>query len=140
MNLEKIIAVTGMSGLYRMAANRANGLIVEELDSGKRKFAPARKHQFTPLESIGIYTDNGDTTDLKNVFSSMLAKLDEHPPVNADVSAKEVHEYFGKILPNYDRDKVSTGDIKKIVKWFAILQEQGMLSSETQDSPAEEEE
>ncbi len=51
-----------------MAANRGNGLIIEDLASGKKRFASARKHQFTPLESIGIYTDDGDTTELKNVF------------------------------------------------------------------------
>ena len=61
MNLEKLVAVSGMSGLYRMAANRSNGLIIEDIKSGKRSFASARKHQFTPLESIAIYTDDGDS-------------------------------------------------------------------------------
>ncbi|HMO37931.1 MAG TPA: DUF5606 domain-containing protein [Saprospiraceae bacterium] len=143
MNLEKLISVTGMAGLYRMTANRTNGLIVEELGSGKRKFAPARKHQFTPLESIGIYTDDGDTTDLKNVFERMLEQQATHPPVSAEASAKELHEYFAGILPNYDRDKVSTGDIKKIVKWFGILGTHGLLTTDetdTEDSPADEEE
>lgn len=140
MNLENVIAVTGMSGLYRMAANRANGLIVEELGSGKRKFAPARRHQFTPLESIGIYTNDGDTTDLKNVFSKMQEQINSHPLVDSDAPPKELHEYFANVLPNYDRDKVNTGDIKKIIKWFGILNDQGMLSSETDDSAAGEEE
>ncbi len=140
MNLENVIAVTGMSGLYRMAANRANGLIIEELGSGKRKFAPARKHQFTPLESIGIYTDDGDTTDLKNVFTKMLEQYPENPLIHTEATPKELHEYFAKILPNYDRDKVSTGDIKKIVKWFGILQSQGMLTPDQNNRPADEEE
>lgn len=59
MNLDKLVAVSGMSGVYRMSANRSNGLIVEEIPTGKLKFASVRKHQFTPLESIGIYTDDG---------------------------------------------------------------------------------
>jgi hypothetical protein len=46
MNLENLVAVSGMSGIFRIAANRNNGLIVEDLITGKKKFASARKHQF----------------------------------------------------------------------------------------------
>jgi hypothetical protein len=56
MNLKDLIAVSGLPGLFKVAANRSNGLIIEEVDSGKKRFASVRKHQFTPLESIAIYT------------------------------------------------------------------------------------
>jgi hypothetical protein len=61
MELENFVVVTGLSGVYKMAANRSNGLIVEDLDSGKKRFVSARQHQFTPLESIAIYTLNDST-------------------------------------------------------------------------------
>ena len=61
MKIEEFVAVSGLSGLYKMVANRNNGLIVADLDTGKRKFAPARKHQFTPLASIGIYTNQNNS-------------------------------------------------------------------------------
>ena len=77
MNFDEIIAVSGLGGLYRMVANRSNGLIVEELASKKRRFASARKHQFTPLASIGIYTDDGDTMELKKVFRNMEDQYEE---------------------------------------------------------------
>jgi hypothetical protein len=71
MNLEKLVAVSGRSGLFRMASNRANGLVVEDLDNGKRFFVSARLHQFTPLASISIYTDTEEeTVELKQVFKS----------------------------------------------------------------------
>jgi hypothetical protein len=139
MNLEKIVAVSGLPGLYRMTANRANGLIVEELDSGKTKFVSARRHQVTPLESIGIFTDDGETADLKEVFKAMLDNMEEHPPVAHTARAEELHEYFASVLPNYDRDNVYTSDIKKVVKWFGILNQHDMLSLDD-DSPADEEE
>ena len=45
MQLDKFVVVTGMPGIYKMAANRSNGLIVQDLDSGKKKFVSARLHQ-----------------------------------------------------------------------------------------------
>ena len=84
MNLKDLVAVSGMPGIYRMAANRNNGLIIEDLDTGKRKFAPARKHQFTPLESIAIFTMEQDSIELGKVFQNMLDQLDDNPPVSAN--------------------------------------------------------
>ena len=133
MNLDKIVSVSGLSGLFKMAANRNNGLIIEDLDTGKRRFASIRKHQFTPLESIAIYTDDGDSTEIKHVFRNMLDQLEDNPPINAKSKPEELHDYFADILPNYDRDKVMTGDIKKLIKWFNFLHERALLSEKSGD-------
>jgi hypothetical protein len=131
MNLHKLVAVSGRPGIYKMAANRPNGLIIEDLDSGKKMFAPSRKHQFTPLESISIYTENEeDTVELKTVFRSMLAQIEENPPVNTKAGAIEIKSYFEQVLPEYDRDKVLVSDIKKLIKWFTFLNERNYLSLE----------
>ncbi len=139
MNLEEYVAVSGMPGVYKMVANRKNGLILADLDSGKRKFAPARKHQFTPLASIGIYTDD-DTEELKVVFRAMLEKYDTIPPVPTNSSGEEMHEYFGEILPNFDRDKVFASDIKKVIKWFNFLNDRKLLSLEEENEETKSEE
>ena len=139
MNLEKLIAVSGLPGLYRMAANRNNGLILEDLTTGKKKFASARKHQFTPLESIAIFTDDGDSTELKNVFQSMLSKQDSLPVAKANAGPDELHEYFSTILPNYDRDRVYTSDIKKVIKWFTFLKDRELLNTSEEATSDEEE-
>lgn len=139
MNLEKFVAVSGMPGIHKIIADRNNGLIVEDLDSGKRRFVPARSYQFTPLGTIGIYTDDGETTELSNVFRSMLEKINElPPPVVSDAKPEELQAYFAAILPNYDRDKVRAGDMKKAIKWFVFLNEKQLLSLE--DSPQESQE
>lgn len=127
MDLEKYVAVSGISGLLKLVANRNNGLIVEDLGTGKRRFVPARGHQFTPLASIGIYTNDGDSTELKNVFQRMLEKLETNPPVDANAHADVLHAYFADILPEYDRDRVNTGDIKKVIKWFTFLNAKDLL-------------
>jgi hypothetical protein len=130
MNLEKIVSVTGMPGLYRVIGNRSNGLIIEDMDSGKRRFAASRQYQFTPLESLAIFTDDGESIELKKVFELMLAAMAETPVVAADASSDQLFAYFGSILPNYDRDRVHTGDVKKVIKWFAFLHAKGALTSE----------
>ena len=56
MSKKELIAISGVPGLYKMVGNRSNGLIVEDLDTGKRKFVSMRKHQFSPLETIAIFT------------------------------------------------------------------------------------
>ncbi|PHN00952.1 DUF5606 family protein [Flavilitoribacter nigricans] len=137
MKIENIMAVSGLPGLYRMAANRNNGLIIEDLSTGKKRFASSRKHQFTPLESIGIYTDDGDTAELRVVFRNMLDQLEDNPPVDTGAPTEELTEYFADILPNYDRDRVKVGDIKKVIKWFSFLQEQELLQDDDAASPTE---
>lgn len=135
MKLDNLIAVSGLPGIYRMAANRSNGLIIEDVKTGKRRFASSRKHQFTPLESIAIYTDDGDSTELKNVFRNMLQQLEDNPPpsTGGSTSAEDLHEYFADVLPDYDRDRVFTGDIKKLVKWFNYLQDSDLLSGSAEE-------
>lgn len=137
MKLDDLVAVSGLSGVFKLVANRSNGLIVENLDSGKRKFAPSRTHQFTPLASIGIYTDD-DTTELRLIFRSMIERMSELPvPSSNDNTA--IRTYFKEILPNYDEDRVFISDIKKVIKWFSYLNERNLLSLEDLEDPVVEE-
>jgi Domain of unknown function (DUF6852)/Domain of unknown function (DUF5606) len=137
MNLEEYVAVSGMSGLFRLVTNRSNGLVVADLDSGKSKFASSRKHQFTPLASIGIYTET-DTAELSDVFATMLKQLESNPPVPAKSPAEEIVEYFDKILPEFDRDRVNVSDIRKVIKWFNFLNERDLLSLDEEKEKEEE--
>ncbi len=137
MKLDDLVAVSGMSGVFKLAANRDNGLIIEDLDNGKRKFAPARKHQFTPLASIGIFTLD-DSTELKIIFRTMIEQLEENPVPSASGSSIELHTYFRKILPDYDEDKVHTSDIKKVIKWFNFLNERKLIDMEDEPETTEE--
>lgn len=131
MSLEKLVVVGGIAGVHKVAANRSNGLIIEDLDTGKKRFAPSRKHQFTPLESITIYTtDDDETLELYKVFQNMFANLSEVPLVDNNAANDVLKDYFGKIIPNYDRDRVFIGDMKKMVKWFKFLNDRSLVSLE----------
>lgn len=143
MNLERLVAVSGRPGIFRMAANRPNGLILEELDSKKRMFASGRVHQFTPLESISIYTDDEqDTVDLKQVFRNMFSQLDTLALPTSKATPQDLRSYFLEILPNHDTERVLISDIKKIIKWFSFLNDRGIIDLEPDpvvEEPTEEE-
>ncbi len=140
MSFSKLVVITGIGGVHKMLGNRPNGLIVEDLNSGKRKFVSARSHQFTPLESISIYTDDDDTVNIKDVFRSMQEKAEDVPVPSPKCSANEAMDYLGGILPNYDRDQVYPSDVKKLIKWYTFLVQKDMLDlSEEEETTTEEE-
>jgi hypothetical protein len=131
MSLEKLVVVSGIGGIHKVAANRNNGLIIENLDTGKKRLAPSRKHQFTPLESITIYVeDDSETLELSKVFQNMFANLEEIPLVDYHAPNDELKAYFAKIIPNYDRERVYIGDMKKILKWFKFLNDRSLITLE----------
>ncbi len=131
MNLENIMAITGLPGLYTLVANKNNGLIVADLDTGKKRFVSSRKHQFSPLETIAIYTDT-DSKELKKVFQSMIEQSEDTPPISPKASKADIVDYFEDIIPDYDRDRVHIGDMKKILKWYFALDEKNLLEPDTE--------
>lgn len=133
MDLENILSVTGMPGLYKLITTRSNGIVIEDLDSGKKSFVSMRKHQFTPVESIGIYTYT-DVEDIVEVFKKIDAKRDDIPQTKAP--GQEFHDFFRLALPDFDENRVHLSDIKKVVKWYWFLKERGLL----EESKASDEE
>ena len=121
MEFKEIIAVTGVPGLKKLVANRNDGLILSELDGSNKKFYSNRQHMFSPLENISIYTDN-DTVVLLDVMLEMKVQKATNAPVEPNASNDDLRNYLGKILPNFDRERVNISDIKKLLKWFAVLE------------------
>ena len=140
MNIDKYVSIGGLPGIYKMVTNRASGLIVEDLKTKKTQFVASRKHQFNPLASIAIYTED-DSVELKHIFRTMLEQIETNPPADVKGTDQVIRDYFSTILPDHDRDRVYTSDIKKVIKWFNYLNDAGCLSLDPDPvtSPAEEE-
>lgn len=132
MKLEEYIAVSGLPGVYKAGASRSNGLLIENLDTGKSKFASVRKHQFTPLASVAIYT-NMDSTPLDEIFATMKSQMETNPPIDLSRPSPEIFQYFESILPDFDRDRVYISDIKKVIKWFNYLNERSLLEASSDE-------
>ncbi len=120
MNLKDIVSVSGLPGLYKLVTTRNNGLVVEDFDSGKSKFLSVRKYQFTPLETVAIYTED-DACDMKDVFQKIKDQEGQNPLPSLSDKPNELFSYFEEILPDYDRDKVKISDVKKVIKWYNFL-------------------
>ncbi len=131
MNLTEVLAISGKPGLFKIETNRDNGLIASALGSTKKSFYASRKHMFTPLENITIYTDV-DSIELSEIFKTI--QKDEKVLIKAKSSAKELREFFLKVVPNHDQEKVYTSDIKKIINWYSLLKENGYLEEKKKDS------
>lgn len=136
MEFREIIAVTGIAGLKRVVANRNDGLILSELDGSNKKFYSNRQHMFSPLENIAIYTDN-DTVSLLDVLIEMKNQKATNAPVDANATNDVLRNYLGTILPNFDRERVNISDIKKLIKWFAILEDLDVIKKS--EAPTTEE-
>src|SRR5215831_16281947 len=70
MEYNKIIAVTGLPGLYELISSKNDGAIVRSLDDKSTKFVSSRIHSFSHLESIEIYTIR-DNVNLVDIFLAM---------------------------------------------------------------------
>jgi len=139
MYLEKIVAISGntVNGLFEMIANRNNGLVVEDLETKKRRFVAARRHNFTPLNTVGIYTDDGDAADIAVVFDKMKEQEADNPPIAPNSKEEELREYFSDVLPTYDKDRVYARDIKRVIKWYNALKKHGLLDKQSEESSTE---
>lgn len=118
MEYSKIISVTGLSGLYELAGSKTDGAIVRSLEDGTTKFVSSRVHNFSHLESIEVYT-NRDNVNLADVFTAMQENAE---PLPSDKDTKAVKAYFEKVYPDMDFERVYASDLKKMIKWFAVLQ------------------
>lgn len=137
MNIKNIVAVSGLPGLFKLVATKSNGLLVADVDTGKTKFCSVRQHQFTPMETVAIYTDD-DTVEIAKVFQTMLDKQEDLPAPSPSAAHKDLQKYFEVIIPDYDRDKVFHSDMKKVIKWYNFLNERGYLTAEPEAENKEE--
>ena len=117
---------------------RQNGLIIENLDTKVRKFVPVRSHEFSPFETISVYTDDNDTVPLALVLTNMRDQLAENPLPSEKSDSPTLRAYFGAVLPNFDRERVHVSDIKKALKWFTFLQVRDLLQDKVEEEKAEE--
>lgn len=117
MEYSKLVAVTGLPGLFELINSKTDGAIVRSLEDKSTRFVSSRIHNFSHLESIEIYTirENVNLVDILNAMDKTGEKL----PDEKDPAA--VKKYFEKVYPDMDFDRVYASDMKKIIKWFDIL-------------------
>jgi len=132
MEYNKLISVTGMSGLFEMLSSKNDGAIVKSLEDNTTKFVSSRIHNFSHLESIEVYTIR-ENVNLAEVFKAMDASK-EALPSEKDPAA--VKAYFQKVYPDMDFERVYASDMKKMVKWYGVLKANN-ITIELTEAPEE---
>lgn len=135
MEYSRIVAVTGLPGLYEILSSKSDGAIVRSLEDGSTKFVSSRVHNLSHLESIEIYT-TGENAALSDVFTAMKNSSEALPDVKDN---KALKAYFEKVYPQMDFERVYSSDMKKMVNWNASLQKHNIDYTPT-EQPQEEEE
>ena len=137
MDLKEILAISGFSGLFKFVSQGRNGVIVEGLDDKKRMVAFSH-YKVSSLSDIAIFTDD-EEVPLNKIFKTISEMENGGQAFGGKIDEKKLKEYFEKVLPTYDREKVYVSDIKKVITWYNILQRNGINSFE-QEVPETNEE
>ncbi|GGD10999.1 DUF5606 family protein [Hyunsoonleella pacifica] len=142
MGLEKVLAISGKPGLYKLVTQTRGGFVAESLLDGKR-LSISLQNNVSVLSEIAIYTLT-EEVPLHKVLGKIKDKEKSNPSSVGPKDGKDkLEEYFFDVLPDYDEDRVYASDIKKVIQWYNLLQKHDMLSlledDETSTSSEEEE-
>ena len=133
--LKEILSISGKPGLQKLISNSSNAIIVESLIDGKR-FPAYSNSKIIALEDISIYTEAEDMP-LKEVFKRIYTKEEGKKALSHKEPNEKIIAYFNEIVPEYDKDRVYTSDMKKIVQWYNLLTEKGILDFTEEEKKAE---
>lgn len=132
--IKRILSIAGRPGLFKLVNQGKNMLIVESLLNGKR--TPAYAHdKVVSLGDIAIYTPETDVP-LTDVFESIKEKNEAKQVDYKAMNEAELREYFGEILPDYDRERVYTNDIRKVFAWYNQLVGAGITEFNEENNSA----
>lgn len=125
--LKTILSISGKPGLYKLVSRAKNMLVVEAITSEKKRLPVYANEQATSLGDITMYTEDGDKP-LSEVLTAIVEK-ENGAVASLDLkkaTANQLRAYFAEVVPNFDRERVYTSDIKKLLSWYNILISNGI--------------
>jgi hypothetical protein len=136
MEYNKLVSVSGLPGLFELMASKSDGAILRSLDDKTTRFVSSRVHNFSHLESIEVYTEQ-ENVNLAEVFQAMQSSGETLPN---EKDAPAVKKYFEKVYPTMDFERVYASDMKKMIKWFDVLQKNNVEIKLSEEEPEDAEE
>ena len=134
--LEKIVSISGKPGLFKVLSQGKNMLVVESVVDKKRMPAYS-SDKVVSLGDISMFTDSGDKP-LSEILEAMKVKENGAvASIDVKADAEKLREYFGEIVPDFDRQRVYPTDVKKLIQWYNLLIENGLtdfLPEEKEDT------
>ncbi|MCS6990317.1 MAG: DUF5606 domain-containing protein [Chitinophagales bacterium] len=136
-DFSKIVAITGLPGLFELIASRNNGAIVRNLQDGKSQFIPERNHALLALSNIALFLNGDNSIPLPDVLHRMHQQEEQYPVPDPKAEPAQLQQYLAQILPDYDRQRVHLSDMRRLMRWYHILREKQMIPTPT-EPPASE--
>lgn len=135
---QTILAIAGKPGLYKLVSRGKNNLIVEILDSTHRRMPAFANDRITSLGDIAMFTETDDVPLMDVLENLKILEEGKKASVNEKkASGDELREYFTKVLPEWDRERVHISDIKKLISWYNILVENGITDFKEDVAPTD---
>lgn len=126
INVEKIIAVAEMMGLYKIISNGVKGVIVENIIDKKRTIILNNSKIFT-LDTIRLFVNDGElpiNEALYKLYETLNGQQALHHKNSSD---EEIKSIFEKAIPDYDKEKVHINNMRKLIQWYNLLHQTNML-------------
>lgn len=137
MDLSIIISISGKPGLYKVVGRSRNGLIAESLLDQKR--IPVRStDKVSALSDISIFTYEDDLP-LKEVLVKMHDHYEGKSTPDKLEDGKWMASELREIIPQYDEERVYSSDLKKLFKWYNLLNDKNLIDKEDPAEEAEDE-
>lgn len=126
--LRKVLAIAGKPGLYKLVSRGNNSLIIETFDDKHKRMPAFGADKIIALADIAMYTDE-EEVPLAKVMQNIQDELGKDVLIDINpkkASNQELADFMAKALPNYDRDHVYPGDMKKLIQWYNLLVQNGI--------------
>ncbi|MDR1161734.1 MAG: DUF5606 domain-containing protein [Tannerellaceae bacterium] len=136
--LKTILSISGKPGLFKLISQAKNMLIVESL-ADKKKIPVYARDKVIALGDIAIYTDE-EEVPLHKVLTLVKDKENgQKAPIDLpSARPEELRAYFAEVLPDFDRARVYSNDIKKLLSWYNLLVANDMTDFTPEAKAAEE--
>lgn len=121
--LQDIAHISGRPGLFKIIKPGRSGVIVESMDGNKKREIVSVNAKVSVLKDISIYSNEHDKS---TPLSELLLKLKElnGDKIDFDVrkaTTAEFFSFFEKVMPDFDKERVYSSDVKKIIQWYNLL-------------------
>ncbi|HMR58349.1 MAG TPA: DUF5606 domain-containing protein [Cyclobacteriaceae bacterium] len=125
MELTEIASISGKGGLFKVLKPGKTGVLLESMDAAKTRIVASATQRLSLLSEISIYTTTKEgTVPLEEVLKKINQEYKNDLGVDGNSDGNELKAFLKSVLPSFDEDRVYVSDIKKLVKWYGILQEQ----------------
>lgn len=122
--LKEVATISGKPGLYRILKPTRTGVIVESIDEKRQRLVINKTTRVSVLSDISVYTriSNDHMMSLQGILTALRGRYGKDLGIDPKMASDaELADFFVKIAPEYDRDRVHASDIQKIISWYNIL-------------------